>query len=188
MAARPMRACPPPDAARESGAMSGGRRDAVPEPARDPSDDIDRIMEVMVRAFPPEYGEAWNRRQISDSLILAGTRYSLIMADGSFAPDSTEPVAGFALIRGLFDEEELLLFAIAPEFRRQGLGHALLLQVIAQARARGVVRIFLEMRRDNPAGHLYAAHGFRTVGIRPRYYRTASGERLDALSQELIIG
>ena len=97
-------------------------------PPPDPADDIDRIMEVMVRAFPPEYGEAWNRRQISDSLILAGTRYSLIMADGSFNCAGNEPVAGFALTRGLFDEEELLLFAIAPEFRRQGLGHALLMQ------------------------------------------------------------
>lgn len=154
---------------------------------RDPVDDIDRIMEVMVRAFPAEYGEAWSRRQISDSLILAHTSYSLIMADGSIGSTANEPVAGFALTRGLFDEEELLLFAVAPEFRRRGLGHALLLHIIAEARARGVRRLFLEMRRDNPAGVLYSAQGFRTVGIRPRYYRTASGERIDALSQELLI-
>lgn len=153
----------------------------------DPADDIDCIMEVMVRAFPAEYGEAWNRRQISDSLILAGTRYYLIMADGSFDTGTDEPVAGFALTRGILDEEELLLFAIAPEYRRQGLGHALLNYVVSEVRSRGVRRLFLEMRRDNPAGFLYASHGFRTVGIRPQYYRTASGERLDALSQELIV-
>ncbi|MFM9936794.1 MAG: GNAT family N-acetyltransferase [Novosphingobium sp.] len=163
--------------------MSGPIR----ERPRDPVDDIDRIMDVMVQAFPAEYGEAWNRRQVADSLILAGTRYCLIMADGSFDTAGDEPVAGFSLTRGLFDEEELLLFAIAPEFRRQGLGRALLLQVIAEARSRGVRRLFLEMRKDNPAGSLYAAHGFRTVGIRPRYYRTASGAQLDALSQELLI-
>jgi ribosomal-protein-alanine N-acetyltransferase len=155
--------------------------------ADDPLDDLDRIMEVMVRAFPAEYGEAWNRRQVSDSLILAGTRYCLIMADGSFDTCSNEPVAGFTLSRGLFDEEELLLFAIAPEFRRKGLGHALLSHMIANAKARGVRRLFLEMRKDNPAGILYAAHGFQTIGVRPQYYRTASGNRLDALSQELLI-
>lgn len=157
------------------------------DPLSDPADDIDRIMAVMERAFPTEYGEAWNRRQISDSLILASTHYSLIMADGAIASAGEEPVAGFALTRRLLDEEELLLFAIAPKFRRQGLGAALLVHVIAEARACGVQRLFLEMRKDNPAGVLYAAHGFRTVGIRPKYYRTVSGERLDALSQELLI-
>lgn len=150
-------------------------------------DDVDRIMEVMACAFPAEYGEAWNRRQIADSLILAGTRYFLIDADGSFETPSDRPVAGFALTRGLFDEEELLLFAIAPEFRRKRLGTALLNHVIANARTRGVRRLFLEMRKDNPAGLLYTALGFRTVGVRPGYYRTASGQRLDALSQELLI-
>ena len=65
------------------------------------------------------------------------------------------------------------------------LGAALLTEVIARARQRGIRRLFLEMRRNNPAGKLYTGFGFRTVGVRPGYYRTASGERLDALSQEL---
>ena len=163
--------------------MSEDRHDT----ARDPADDIDRIMEVMTCAFPVEYGEAWNRRQVADSLILVGTRYYMIMADGSFSTENNEQVAGFALTRGLFDEEELLLFAIAPEYRRRGLGAALLAHVVADATDRGIRRLFLEMRRDNPAGKLYSTFGFQTVGVRPRYYRTASGDRLDALSQELRI-
>ncbi len=141
----------------------------------------------MAGSFAPEYGEAWNRRQVSDSLLLAGTRYCLIGADGSLAPPGEDPVAGFALLRSMFDEEELLLFAVLPQYRGKGLGAALLGAVIADANARGISRLFLEMRRNNPAGKLYARFGFRTIGIRPRYYRLASGERLDALSQELII-
>lgn len=162
-----------------SGSMSGGPADC--------GDDIDRIMEVMTRAFAPEYGEAWNRRQVSDSLLLAGTSYCLIGADGTLEPPQEEPVAGFALLRAMFDEEELLLFAVLPHYRGKGLGAALLTKVIENASKRGIRRLFLEMRRNNPAGKLYAAFGFRTIGIRPGYYRTASGERLDALSQELII-
>jgi ribosomal-protein-alanine N-acetyltransferase len=150
-------------------------------------DDVDRIMEIMERAFSPEYGEAWNRRQVADSLILAGTRYCLIGAEGSFRIGPDQSAAGFALTRSLFDEEELLLFAVLPELRGQGLGAALLVEVITRARSRGVRRLFLEMRRNNPAGKLYTALGFRTIGLRPGYYRTASGERLDALSQELLI-
>lgn len=153
----------------------------------DCTDDIDRIMDVMAGAFAPEYGEAWNRRQVSDSLLLTGTGYCLIGADGSFDPDMAEPVAGFALTRSIFDEEELLLFAVLPQYRGKGLGAALLTEVIARAQKRGIRRLFLEMRRNNPAGKLYTGFGFRTVGVRPGYYRTASGERLDALSQELHI-
>jgi ribosomal-protein-alanine N-acetyltransferase len=152
-----------------------------------PLDDVDRIMEVMAAAFPAEYGEAWNRRQVSDALLLAGTHYTLIAADGALTLRPHEPAAGFSLSRGLFDEEELLLFAIAPEWRRRGLGHALLTQFIAGARHRGKKRLFLEMRRNNPAGILYASHGFRPVGIRPRYYRTLNGDRIDAITQELVL-
>lgn len=150
-------------------------------------DDIDRIMDVMTGAFAPEFGEAWNRRQVSDSLLLTGTGYCLIGATGSFDPAPDEAAAGFALTRAIFDEEELLLFAVLPQYRGRGLGAALLAEVIARARQRGIRRLFLEMRRNNPAGKLYTGFGFRTVGIRPGYYRTASGDRLDALSQELHI-
>lgn len=151
------------------------------------SDDIDRIMEVMTGAFAPEFGEAWNRRQVSDSLLLTGTAYCLIGAEGSIDPEPEEATAGFALTRSIFDEEELLLFAVLPQYRGNGLGAALLTEVIARARQRGIRRLFLEMRRNNPAGKLYTGFGFQTVGVRPGYYRTASGERLDALSQELHI-
>lgn len=151
----------------------------------DCSDAIDRIMEVMAGAFAPEFGEAWNRRQVSDSLLLTGTAYCLIGAEGSIDPEPEVATAGFALTRSVFDEEELLLFAVLPQYRGQGLGAALLTEVIARARLRGIRRLFLEMRRNNPAGKLYTGFGFRTVGVRPGYYRTVSGERLDALSQEL---
>lgn len=148
-------------------------------------DDIDRIMDVMAGAFAPEYGEAWNRRQVSDSLLLGGTGYCLIGAEGSLDPAQEEPVAGFALTRSIFDEQELLLFAVLPRYRGKGLGAALLTEVIARARNQGIHRLFLEMRRNNPAGKLYTGFGFRTIGVRPGYYRLADGTRLDALSQEL---
>lgn len=152
-----------------------------------PLDDIDRIMGVMEKAFPPEYGEAWNRRQVADSLLLSGTHYGLITPSGGTVFEAGEEAAGFFLTRGLLDEEELLLFAIHPEHRRKGLGHRLLARFIAEAKARGARRLFLEMRSGNPASHLYTAHGFTAIGLRPRYYRTPNGERIDAISQELRI-
>ncbi len=151
------------------------------------TDDIDRIMSVMECAFPPEYGEAWNRRQVSDALVVGNCRYGLIGPDGNHNLQPGTVTAGFFLGRSILDEEELLLFAIAPQYRRQGLANQLLTRFIEQSRAHGMARIFLEMRRDNPAGSLYAAHGFREIGVRPAYYRTSAGNRIDAISQELVL-
>ncbi|MCW1382627.1 GNAT family N-acetyltransferase [Novosphingobium sp. KCTC 2891] len=150
-----------------------------------PEDDLDRIMHVMELAFAPEYGEAWTRRQVSDALLLPNTRYGLISSNGDAIVSDADQTAGFFLSRSILDEEELLLFAIAPSFRRRGLGHTLLTRFIEQARSHGMTRLFLEMRSENPAGILYASHGFRQVGVRPGYYRTTDGLRIDAVSQAL---
>ncbi|HQS95475.1 MAG: ribosomal-protein-alanine acetyltransferase [Novosphingobium sp. 17-62-19] len=150
-----------------------------------PPDDIDRIMSVMEQAFSPEYGEAWNRRQVSDALVVGSCRYGLIGADGAEQLSEEADTAGFFMSRGILDEEELLLFAIAPQYRRRGLGHILLSRFIVSAKNNGMSRIFLEMRRGNPAAFLYAAHGFHEIGVRPSYYRTPDGNRIDAISQEL---
>jgi ribosomal-protein-alanine N-acetyltransferase len=146
-----------------------------------PMDDIDRIMAVMQTAFDPLYGESWTRAQVDNTLVLGNCHYTLIGADGQ-APSPGVAAAGFALSRAVMDEEELLLFAIAPPWRRRGLGAMLLTQVANAARARGIVRMFLEMRDGNPAETLYRNHQFTPVGRRPKYYRTTAGERIDAIT------
>jgi len=149
-----------------------------------PDDPVDAIMPVMERAFDPEFGEAWNRRQVSDALLLGTCSYVLIGSDGQISRDLEGATAGFYLARKVLDEEELLLFAVDPALRGHGLGNALLDHFVASAEQRGAARVFLEMRRGNPAEHLYLRHGFRSIGVRPGYYRGHGGTRLDAVSFE----
>lgn len=146
-----------------------------------PSDDLDRIMAIMDVAFPPEFGEAWTRRQIEDALLLGACHYRLIGSAGE-PPSHGEAAAGFALLRTTLDEEELLLFAVRPEHRRRGLGTRLLGRIMTDAKARGCSRMLLEMRRGNPAETLYRAAGFAVMGIRPNYYRNLAGKRIDAIT------
>lgn len=146
-----------------------------------PEDDIDRIMAVMTTAFAPEFGEAWTRRQVEDALLVGNCHHSLIAANGEI-PRIGEPAAGFVLSRYGYEEEELLLLAVAPAHRRLGIGNRLLEIFAAEAAARGAHRLVLEMRRGNPAEALYRAHGFQPVGERINYYRTPSGTRLDAIT------
>ena len=145
------------------------------------SDDLDRLMEVMEAAFDPAWGEAWTRAQVHDSLAFPHTHYRLVGIDGT-PPRSGEIAAGFTLVRAAPGEEELLLIAVRPDCRGQGLGQRLLDGVIADARERRAERVFLEMRYNNPAARLYRAAGFEPIGRRRDYYSLPDGTRIDAIT------
>lgn len=138
-------------------------------------------MAVMDAAFDPAYGEAWTRRQVEDALLVGNTQYRLIAATGQ-PPLDHEAAAGFFLSRTGFEEEELLLLGVAPQYRRLGLGRRLLDWLAHEARERGADRLLLEMRQGNPAEHLYRGFGFASIGLRPNYYRAPSGGRIDAIT------
>lgn len=151
---------------------------------------VDRIMAVMEAAFDPAFGEAWNRRQVADALTLPSTH--ALVVDAAGAPIADDAVdgpapAGFVLTRHVLDEEELLLIAVVPGARGRGVGAALIAQLVAAARSRGITRIFLEMRRGNPAIHLYRKFAFEPIGERRNYYRMANGDRIDAITFALSV-
>lgn len=146
---------------------------------------LDRIMAVMEAAFDPAYGEAWNRRQVADALSMPSTHALVVDADGELLPEgiaSARAAAGFVLSRHVLDEEELLLIAVIPGARRRGIGAILINRLFEAAATRGITRIYLEMRRGNPALALYHKLGFEPIGERPNYYRMANGERIDAIT------
>ena len=152
----------------------------------EPVDDVDRIMAVMQSAFDPAYGEAWSRRQVEDAILIGNCHYCLVDPEGqSITPGAV--VAGFSLSRHTLDEQELLLLGVTPKYRRQGIGRALLSELVRSAKQRGVQRLMLEMRRGNPAESLYRTFGFTPVGMRPDYYRMTNGERIDAITLSLAI-
>lgn len=78
---------------------------------------------------------------------------------------------GFLVARFTLSECELENLVVAADSRRQGWGSTLLQTLIAEARARHLERILLEVRPSNPpARALYAQFGFRVEGKRKNYY------------------
>ena len=143
--------------------------------------ELDQLMAVMEAAFDPHWREAWTRQQVEDSLRLPSTYYLLIDKGGD-EPAAGRPAMGFVLARRVLDEEELLLLAVKPEARGRGFGRKLLRRFLDNAREKGVARVFLEMRCDNPAETLYRQCGFTQIGQRRNYYRTLTGTYVDALT------
>ena len=136
--------------------------------------DLPEVMLAMGDAFDPEYGEAWTEAQCAGILGMPGT-WLLIARAGSVP-------AGFALLRTIASEAELLLIAVRNRYRRQGIARALLAQATEYARSEGVEILHLEVREGNPAAELYRAVGFEQVGTRRAYYRGRTGKVFDALT------
>jgi N6-L-threonylcarbamoyladenine synthase len=69
------------------------------------------------------------------------------------------------------DESHVMNLAVRADSRGTGLGAALLADLMADAAARGVERMTLEVRPSNaPAIALYEGAGFHPAGERPGYY------------------
>ncbi|CAD7336292.1 ribosomal-protein-alanine N-acetyltransferase [Sphingomonadales bacterium 56] len=131
-------------------------------------------MDVMGQAFDPAYGEAWTLPQLSGVMMMPGTWLTIARVDAA--------ALGFALVRSVLDECELLLLAVHPAWRGKGIGRELLIDSLKTARRRGIKSMNLEVRSSNTAVKLYEKTGFEYVHRRPGYYRGADGQLHDALS------
>jgi len=98
-------------------------------------------------------------------------------------------IVGFILLSGVSPEMEILSIAVLPARQGQGIARRLLERAFGQLAAEGFKTIFLEVEQGNASAlRLYARTGFREIGRRPGYYRTASGEPAAALVMRRDIG
>ena len=83
---------------------------------------------------------------------------------------------GYILAQIVADRAEILSFAVIPQQRRRGYGHALLDRFFCDARDRGVSEVTLEVASDNvPALTFYQQHRFISSGVRRAYYQRNDG-------------
>ncbi len=137
-------------------------------------DELKVVMRIMQASFSSLYGESWNEYQCRSMLSLPGTQ--LLMATYDLQP------CGFAISRRAADEEELLMIAVDPQYQNKGIGIALLDRLIANAIKNAVTAVFLEVRSNNPAQHLYERLGFQKIGLRRAYYSGDNKEKYDAIT------
>ena len=106
----------------------------------------------------------WSAEEITKDVTAGGNVYVAVAEYGG-------EKAGYGEIRNIAGEAQIYNIAIAPEFRRKGIGEALLRHMIAKAEADGCELVTLEVRSGNEAAMtLYNKLGFREVGRRKGYY------------------
>ena len=80
----------------------------------------------------------------------------------------------------------MMNLAVSPDYRRQGVGQALVNALVEHLRQNKVIALLLEVRVSNaPAIALYKGLGFVQVGRRPKYYHNPREDAL-ILRKELI--
>ncbi len=125
------------------------------------------------------HSHPWSAGQYRDSLNSGHTCWVLRAKEGQ--------IAACCVTSLVFDEVEILDVAVAPQWRRRGLGAHLLQQVLEQL-PEDIARVLLEVRASNrPARGLYHKLGFSEDGRRKNYYPKADGSREDALLMSLIL-
>ncbi|HKL94496.1 MAG TPA: ribosomal protein S18-alanine N-acetyltransferase [Clostridia bacterium] len=75
----------------------------------------------------------------------------------------------------IFDEGHIMNIAVKKEYRGQGLGRQLVSAMIARAKLLGINNVTLEVSAENPVAlKLYDEYGFKSYGLRPKYYENGS--------------
>jgi ribosomal-protein-alanine N-acetyltransferase len=108
-------------------------------------------------------GWRWTSRRIAAS-IRDPDRNVAVVKQG-------DRVIGFGIMEYGLDVAHLLLFAVAPDRRRQRIGSRLLIWLEKTAIVAGVAVIYLETRQSNRSGRrFYGAHGYQEIELVQGYY------------------
>jgi ribosomal-protein-alanine N-acetyltransferase len=87
--------------------------------------------------------------------------------------------AGIGCLWAIVDEAHITLIGIHPNYRRRGLGEAMVFALLRSAWQRGMARATLEVRASNRAAlSLYEKFGFQIAGRRRRYYADTGEDAL----------
>ncbi|GAA3407921.1 ribosomal protein S18-alanine N-acetyltransferase [Streptosporangium vulgare] len=126
------------------------------------ADDLPAVMEVERKTFPADaWSEGMLRGELDDQ---PRTRhYVVALVD--------DVIVGYAGLAAAGDQADVQTIAVLTEWRRAGVGGAMLTELLAEAARRGAVSVFLEVRADNPGAQaVYDRFGFERIGLRRRYY------------------
>ena len=91
--------------------------------------------------------------------------------EGFFVAEENGTLVGF--IAGISEDEDarILMLAVIGDFRRRGIGTALLNSFINSCNLNGIRKIYLEVRISNVGAiRFYKSLGFAEGSIYPRYY------------------
>lgn len=130
-------------------------------------EDVARVAELERLCFR----SPWSERALAGELKNPAARYRVGLVEGRI-----EAYAGMWI---LYEEAHITNVAVSPDFRRRGLGRAIMLEMLQAALFYGASQMTLEVRESNLAAQaLYDGLDFENAGHRKRYYADTNEDAL----------
>ena len=154
--------------------------------------DLPAIMPLENACFE---NDAWDADTMQFEVVAHHTYY-LGAFDITSAGEALVGFAGLSKIPGN-EQADIQTIAVAESARGRGIGKALMLELLKEARRLKAEELFLEVRADNPAAqNLYLKLGFEHIDTRKRYYQPDDVDAIvmrltpagDATYEPLVLG
>lgn len=134
-------------------------------------DDFNKIKDVLISDFD----DFWNVNTLEEELINENSYYLVAKIENQ--------IVGFAGIKSVLDEADIMNIVTKKDKRNLGIGSALLEKLLNVAKAKEIKKITLEVNESNiSAIHLYKNFGFKEISIRENYYNKTDNALIMQLS------
>lgn len=127
--------------------------------------DLEKIKDILISDFD----DFWNFNILKEELESPNSKYIIVKTND-------DEIIGFAGIKILVDNADIMNIVVKKSWRNQGVGNLLLNNLISICKDLNLLSLSLEVNEDNlPAIHLYEKVGFKQVGLRKNYYQDKNG-------------
>lgn len=122
--------------------------------------DLNNIKDILIT----EFDDFWNETILKEELDNSSSKYIVAKYKNE--------IVGFAGLKIIFDEADIMNIVTKKSYRNQGIGSLLLENLIILSNKLNLNSINLEVNEENTeAIHLYKKFGFRELGSRKNYYK-----------------
>ena len=127
-------------------------------------EDLNNLKDDLITSFD----DFWSFDTLKNELLSDNSKYIVAKLDNI--------IIGFAGIKLIFDEAELMNIVVKKDFRNKGIASMLLAEIFSICSKCNINNINLEVNENNLlAISLYQKFGFNKVGYRKNYYNATFG-------------
>lgn len=109
------------------------------------------------------FSHPWSKKSLEESLKKENSLFLVAYEDGK--------VIGYVGMEVIVDEGYIFNVAVSADYRRRGVGYALVRELVTYSMKNSLCFITLEVRESNSAAiSLYSKFGFIKAGERKNYY------------------
>ena len=110
-----------------------------------------------------DFDDFWSPATLNQELVSKNSYFLVAKCENE--------ILGFAGIKIIFDESDLMNIVVKKSARNQHIGSLLLDNLLKYAKENNILSIMLEVNEKNiPAILLYKKYGFEQISVRKNYY------------------